>query len=54
MDFQTPPEICKYMVSLIPSGCKTILEPTKGEGNIVKELVNYKVTAPDNFFEIRL
>lgn len=52
MDFQTPPEICKYMVSLIPNGCKTILEPTPGKGNIVKELSNYNVTAPEDFFKL--
>jgi hypothetical protein len=52
MNFQTPPEICKYMVSLVPNGCKTILEPTPGEGNIVKELGNYNVTAPEDFFQL--
>jgi len=49
-DFQTPPQVCKYMASLIPEGTKTILEPTPGIGNIVRELSAYEVTAPDNFF----
>lgn len=37
-DFQTPPEVCKYMVSLIPEGVISVLEPTPGVGNIVSEL----------------
>lgn len=47
-DFQTPPAVAEYMVSLIPEGCKTVLEPTPGIGNIVKALENkgYQVTAP--------
>lgn len=49
-DFQTPVNICKYMVSLIPAGVKTVLEPTKGIGNIVKQLKGYDVCAPDDFF----
>ena len=31
MDFQTPLEVCEYMVSLIDSKSNTILEPTPGE-----------------------
>jgi type I restriction-modification system DNA methylase subunit len=49
-DFQTPPIICKYMVSLIPSGVVSVLEPTPGMGNIVKELSGYQVTAPVDYF----
>jgi len=50
LEFQTPPDVCRYMVSLIPEEAKTILEPTKGIGNIVKELKGYEVTAPDDYF----
>jgi hypothetical protein len=39
MDFQTPPIVCNYMVSLMPFGwCGTILEPHPGSGNLVKVL----------------
>ena len=38
MDFQTPNYICDYMVSLLPKECKVILEPTPGEGNIIKSI----------------
>ncbi|WP_352423455.1 hypothetical protein [Proteiniphilum sp.] len=52
-NFQTPPNIVKYMVSLIPDGVKTVLEPTPGLGNIIRELESrgYMVYAPDNFFK---
>lgn len=51
-DFQTPPEVCNYMVSLLPDNVKTVLEPTKGIGNVVSALIvgGYEVTAPDDFF----
>lgn len=49
-DFQTPIEVCKYMVGLIPTGVVTVLEPTPGVGNIVSCLNEYYVTAPDDFF----
>jgi hypothetical protein len=48
--FQTPPDVCKYMVSLIPDGVQTVLEPTPGIGNLVKALAGYEVTAPSDFF----
>lgn len=51
-DFQTPPEVCRYMVSLLPAGIKTVLEPTSGNGNIVNELKGYQVAAPKDFFLI--
>lgn len=51
-EFQTPPEVAKYMCSLIPKGVKTILEPTAGAGNILSFMSGYKVTAPDNFFTL--
>ena len=53
-DFQTPEWICKYMVSLLPVRVNTVLEPTPGIGNIVKELKEnwYEVTAPDDFYNV--
>ena len=53
-EFQTPPEFCRYMVSLIPQHTVTVLEPTKGVGNIVNELKlsGYDVTAPDDYFKL--
>jgi type I restriction-modification system DNA methylase subunit len=52
LNFQTPIEVIKYMVSLVPPNCIDVLEPTPGIGNIVKELQasGYKVTAPEDFF----
>lgn len=49
-EFQTLPPVCKYMAGMIPPRSKTILEPTPGLGNIVKELSDYEVTAPADFF----
>lgn len=50
-EFQTPPDVCKYMASLVPAGTVTVLEPSPGIGNIVRELSNkYIVTAPEDFF----
>ncbi len=51
-NFQTPMEVGRYMVNMVPPGCKDVLEPTPGIGNIVKEL-NFKgfnVIAPNDFF----
>lgn len=48
-DFQTPVPVCKYMVSLIPAGARTVLEPTPGMGNLVNQLSGYEVTAPANY-----
>lgn len=53
MDFQTPTPVAKYMASLIPPGTKTILEPTPGEGNILRQLKGYDVTAPKDFFLLK-
>jgi len=53
MDFQTPIQVAEYMCSLIPPGTRTVLEPTPGEGNILRYLEDYKVTAPDNFFALQ-
>ena len=49
-DFQTPIPIVEYMVSMIPKGAKTILEPSPGVGNIVSKLDDFQVTAPEDFF----
>src|SRR5688572_1264997 len=53
-DFQTPPPVCKYMASLVPAGVKTVIEPTPGQGNLVKALqaTGYQVTAAVNFWDI--
>jgi hypothetical protein len=51
--FQTPPEICRYMVNLLALDCCVeILEPTAGEGNIVTALraSEFGVFAPENFW----
>ena len=39
MDFQTPIYVCDYMVSLLPPRCYKILEPTPGEGNLVRAIL---------------
>ena len=54
MDFQTPPNVCNYMVSMVPSEAKHILEPTPGEGNLVASLVSNDkvVVAPQDFFKL--
>lgn len=52
--FQTPPDVCKYMVSLMPWYTSGALEPTAGSGNIVRALKErfegISVTAPDDIF----
>lgn len=40
-NFQTPEFVCEYMVSLVDKSAKTFLEPTPGEGNIVKKIVEH-------------
>ena len=52
MDFQTLESVCKYMVSLIPDGISTVLEPTPGKGNLVRALNGYQVTAPSEFWDV--
>lgn len=54
-DFQTPIDVAKYMVNLIPEGVRTVLEPTPGVGTIANELKRrgYDVTAPDDFFLLK-
>lgn len=55
-NFQTPPSVCDYMCSLIPKDACTILEPTPGEGNILKAINKigkvFNIKAPNNFFDI--
>ena len=53
-EFQTPLPVVEYMCSLVPDGSKKILEPTPGDGNIVRELRNrnFNVTAPADFFAL--
>lgn len=50
--FQTPEDICEYMVKMIPKNASVVLEPTPG----LKKLYNaierkgFKVYAPEDFF----
>jgi len=51
--FQTPADVADYMVKMLPVNAVSILEPTPGEGNILKALSwhNYNnVTAPKDYF----
>src|ERR1700743_1450013 len=50
--YQTPPDVCRYMASLIPPYCQTILEPTPGIGNLVKAISDNGrlVVAPEDYF----
>lgn len=54
--FQTPPEVCEYMCSMISKEAITILEPTRGKGNLLKALGNIDrhllTQAPVNFFDL--
>lgn len=51
-DFQTPTDVAKYMVNMLPENIDYVLEPTKGLGTIVNELQlkNIKVAAPSDYF----
>ena len=52
-NFQTPPEICEYMVNMVPDFVSTVFEPTPGLGNIVKALEEkkrYQIVTADDFF----
>lgn len=57
--FQTPPDVAKYMAGLIPLNSKHILEPTQGEGNLVSaialspELKNITIHHPEDFFKLK-
>ena len=53
MHFQTPPDVCAYMCSLLkPYDVETVLEPTPGVGNLVRALTGYAVAAPDDFWAL--
>jgi hypothetical protein len=54
MDFQTQLWVCNLMKDMVPKEYKTVLEPTPGEGNLVKALESngFIVTAPKDFWEI--
>jgi hypothetical protein len=58
--FQTPPDVCEYMASfispyLLVHGGWRILEPTPGQGHLVKALKERgTVIAPKNFWKMRL
>lgn len=51
-NFQTPEWVAEYMVSMIPAGVKTILEPTPGMRTIVNilEKYDYNVSTPVDYF----
>lgn len=52
-NFQTPAEICDYMVSMIPDNAISVLEPTPGMGNLIAALEKkqkFEITAPEDFF----
>lgn len=51
-DFQTPPNVAAYMATLLPKGVITVLEPTPGQGNLVRALEGYNVIAPDDYWKI--
>ena len=51
-NFQTPINICEYMVSLIPEGVVDVFEPTPGKGNLVEAIKcgGYNVEYPEGDF----
>jgi hypothetical protein len=53
-DFQTRPRECRLMAAMLPSGVETVLEPTPGQGNLVKALEEegYHVIAPKDFWSV--
>jgi type I restriction-modification system DNA methylase subunit len=54
-EFQTPPDIAAYMVSLLPSKRMKVLEPTPGVGNVAKALrkAGHRVTTPKDYFLLK-
>ncbi|MBT0607617.1 DNA methyltransferase family protein [Aequorivita echinoideorum] len=54
-NFQTPPEVCDYMASLVPTNADAILEPTPGTGNLVNALIKkgFTVISPPDYFVTR-
>jgi len=51
-NFQTEKWVCDIMVGLLPDDVTTILEPTPGEGNLVRALNGYQVAAPQEFWNV--
>lgn len=52
-NFQTPVDVCEYMVSKVPADAVTIFEPTPGLGNLVEALNKkdkYEISTADDFF----
>src|SRR3990172_371588 len=58
-EFQTPPEIARYMCSMIPRNARTYLEPSPGNGNLVDAILQHaheysgrgsQIEVPVNFF----
>lgn len=52
-NFQTPPEVCKYMANMVPNGPYNVMEPTAGVGNLYSALLKRdlkSVYAPTDFF----
>ena len=51
-NYQTPPDVCEYMASLLTQNQLNVLEPTPGLGNLVTALKNAgkKVYTPDDYF----
>ena len=56
MDFQTPTWVCELMVNEITREPRKVLEPTPGDGNLVRAIKNRypetDVTAPYDYFEL--
>ena len=54
INFQTPIKYCEMMVSMLPTNCIRVLEPTPGAGNLVGaiEATGRRVTAPVNFWSV--
>jgi len=53
--FQTPLTVCEYMVDMIPIECETLIEPTKGLGQLADAARRAgwtKIYTPKDFFLI--
>lgn len=54
LKYQTPPDVCKYMVSMVPEESFRILEPTAGAGHIVDALRDknkwFRIDTPGDIF----
>lgn len=53
--FQTPPTVCDYMVDMIPLDCITLIEPTKGVGQLedaARRAGFTEIYTPKDFFSI--